>query len=183
MYLNLIILLNILLYTTNGNPYIYDYNSNISQIPVNAVGNTHTRQYCTRVHHALTEGQRLTDSYRRYGILLLLLAVDSPPSNFDRRRLAPPGTHFQSLRKDMFFSLSFFITLATAISKSLWVTCTRRSRSANMPASVHTDLISAPVLLGHNLAKSSYLNVCCGEQTLSSVTFIIIFTKYDCFCR
>ena len=27
---------------------------------------------------------------------------------------------------------------------------------ANMPASVQTDLISAPVLLGHNLASSSY---------------------------
>mmetsp|Transcript_2368 Transcript_2368/g.6453 ORF Transcript_2368/g.6453 Transcript_2368/m.6453 type:complete len:241 (-) Transcript_2368:588-1310(-) len=44
----------------------------------------------------------------------------------------------------MFFSLSFFITFATAISKSSCVTCTRRSRNANMPASVHTDLVSAP---------------------------------------
>ena len=46
--------------------------------------------------------------------------------------------HFQSLRRDMFFSVSFFITLATAISKSSCVTCTLLSRRANMPASVQT---------------------------------------------
>ena len=45
---------------------------------------------------------------------------------------------------EMFFSESFCITLATAISKSSWVTCTRLSRSANIPASVHTALLSAP---------------------------------------
>lgn len=48
------------------------------------------------------------------------------------------GPHFQSLRRDMFFSVSFFITLATAISKSSWVTCTLLSRRANIPASVQT---------------------------------------------
>lgn len=35
-------------------------------------------------------------------------------------------------------------TLAVAISKSSCVTCTRRSRSANMPASVQHAFISAP---------------------------------------
>mmetsp|Transcript_31574 Transcript_31574/g.82540 ORF Transcript_31574/g.82540 Transcript_31574/m.82540 type:complete len:328 (-) Transcript_31574:228-1211(-) len=44
----------------------------------------------------------------------------------------------------MFFSESFCITFATAISKSSCVTCTRRSRSANMPASVQTAFVSAP---------------------------------------
>lgn len=38
----------------------------------------------------------------------------------------------------MFMSLSFFMTLATDISKSSWVTWMRRSLSANIPASVHT---------------------------------------------
>ena len=36
----------------------------------------------------------------------------------------------------MFFSVSFCMIFATAISKSSWVTCTRRSRSAYMPAKV-----------------------------------------------
>lgn len=39
---------------------------------------------------------------------------------------------------------TFFMTLATAISKSSCVTCTRRSRSANMPDSVQQPLSSAP---------------------------------------
>lgn len=46
--------------------------------------------------------------------------------------------HFHNFFKDMFLSVSFFITFATAISKSSCVTCTRRSRRANMPASVQT---------------------------------------------
>ncbi len=54
----------------------------------------------------------------------------------------PVINYFQSFFKDMFLSVSFFITLATAISKSSWVTCTRRSRKANMPASVHTAYTS-----------------------------------------
>mmetsp|Transcript_29490 Transcript_29490/g.63507 ORF Transcript_29490/g.63507 Transcript_29490/m.63507 type:complete len:254 (-) Transcript_29490:543-1304(-) len=45
---------------------------------------------------------------------------------------------------DVSWSESFFITLATAISKSSCVTWMRRSLSANMPASVHTPLHSAP---------------------------------------
>mmetsp|Transcript_41039 Transcript_41039/g.49325 ORF Transcript_41039/g.49325 Transcript_41039/m.49325 type:complete len:300 (+) Transcript_41039:122-1021(+) len=45
-------------------------------------------------------------------------------------------------------SVSFFITLLTAISKSSWVTCTRRSLNANIPASVQTALHSAPLALG-----------------------------------
>ena len=52
--------------------------------------------------------------------------------------------HFQSFLRDMFLSLSFFITLATAISKSSWVTCIRRSLKANIPASVQAAFISAP---------------------------------------
>ena len=48
------------------------------------------------------------------------------------------ASHFQSFRRDMFFSVSFFITFATAISKSSWVTCTLLSRRANIPASVQT---------------------------------------------
>lgn len=46
--------------------------------------------------------------------------------------------HFHNFFKDMFLSVSFFITFATAISKSSCVTCTRRSRRANIPASVQT---------------------------------------------
>merc|ERR1719424_839691 len=45
----------------------------------------------------------------------------------------------------MFLSESFFMTLDTAIWKSSWVTCWRRSRRANIPASVHTALLSAPL--------------------------------------
>mmetsp|Transcript_18197 Transcript_18197/g.50676 ORF Transcript_18197/g.50676 Transcript_18197/m.50676 type:complete len:209 (-) Transcript_18197:850-1476(-) len=48
----------------------------------------------------------------------------------------------------MLLSPSFFMTLATAISKSSCVTWTRRSRRANIPASVHTALHSAPLALG-----------------------------------
>ena len=48
------------------------------------------------------------------------------------------ASHFHSFRRDMFFSVSFFITFATAISKSSWVTCTLLSRRANIPASVQT---------------------------------------------
>jgi hypothetical protein len=57
----------------------------------------------------------------------------------------PVGDHFQSFFKDMFLSVSFFMTLATAISKSSWVTCTRRSRNANMPASVQTAYMPPPI--------------------------------------
>lgn len=42
------------------------------------------------------------------------------------------------------FSMSFFITFATAISKSSCVTWMRRSRNANMPASVQTAFVYAP---------------------------------------
>mmetsp|Transcript_38171 Transcript_38171/g.107903 ORF Transcript_38171/g.107903 Transcript_38171/m.107903 type:complete len:211 (+) Transcript_38171:215-847(+) len=45
----------------------------------------------------------------------------------------------------MFLSESFFMTFETAIWKSSSVTCWRRSRSANIPASVHTALLSAPL--------------------------------------
>mmetsp|Transcript_54302 Transcript_54302/g.122781 ORF Transcript_54302/g.122781 Transcript_54302/m.122781 type:complete len:214 (-) Transcript_54302:671-1312(-) len=45
----------------------------------------------------------------------------------------------------MFLSESFFITFETAIWKSSSVTCCRRSRNANIPASVHTALLSAPL--------------------------------------
>nr|GMC63429.1 unnamed protein product [Ipomoea batatas] len=52
--------------------------------------------------------------------------------------------YFHSLRNDMFFSVSFFITFATAISKSSCVTWTLLSRRANIPASVQTACTSAP---------------------------------------
>mmetsp|Transcript_33176 Transcript_33176/g.93948 ORF Transcript_33176/g.93948 Transcript_33176/m.93948 type:complete len:206 (+) Transcript_33176:207-824(+) len=52
--------------------------------------------------------------------------------------------HFHSFLRLMFLSVSFFITFATAISKSSWVTCTRRSRRAYMPASVQHAFSSAP---------------------------------------
>ena len=52
--------------------------------------------------------------------------------------------YFQSFLRDMFLSLSFFMTLATAISKSSWVTWILRSRRANMPASVQLAFSSAP---------------------------------------
>mmetsp|Transcript_50936 Transcript_50936/g.122798 ORF Transcript_50936/g.122798 Transcript_50936/m.122798 type:complete len:223 (+) Transcript_50936:230-898(+) len=45
----------------------------------------------------------------------------------------------------MLESPSFFVTFATAISKSSCVTWTRRSRRANIPASVQTALHSAPL--------------------------------------
>ena len=46
----------------------------------------------------------------------------------------------------MFFSESFCIILATAISKSSWVTWTRLSLRAYIPASVQVPLTSAPEL-------------------------------------
>ena len=47
-------------------------------------------------------------------------------------------------------------TLLTASRKSFSVTVFLRARMANMPASVHTLLMSAPVELGHSLrARSS----------------------------
>uniref|UniRef100_A0A8D8UVF9 Uncharacterized protein n=1 Tax=Cacopsylla melanoneura TaxID=428564 RepID=A0A8D8UVF9_9HEMI len=53
---------------------------------------------------------------------------------------------------DIFFSESFCITLATAISKSSCVTCTRLSRKAYIPASVQTPLTSAPEAPGMSSA-------------------------------
>mmetsp|Transcript_27731 Transcript_27731/g.45618 ORF Transcript_27731/g.45618 Transcript_27731/m.45618 type:complete len:259 (+) Transcript_27731:106-882(+) len=76
---------------------------------------------------------------------------DSPPAAPPRRGASSPLSfffYFQSFLMDMFMSESFFMTLATAISKSSWVTWIRRSRRANMPASVHTALHSAPEALG-----------------------------------
>ena len=48
----------------------------------------------------------------------------------------------------MFFSESFCMIFATAISKSSCVTWTRRSRNAYMPASVQTPFNSAPLAPG-----------------------------------
>mmetsp|Transcript_15463 Transcript_15463/g.58590 ORF Transcript_15463/g.58590 Transcript_15463/m.58590 type:complete len:352 (+) Transcript_15463:3276-4331(+) len=62
--------------------------------------------------------------------------------------LSPSGsgaTQRNSCMADTFLSLSLRNTLPTAISKSSCVTWMRRSRSANMPASVQTPLHSAPV--------------------------------------
>ena len=46
--------------------------------------------------------------------------------------------YFQSFFNETFFSESFCMIFATANSKSSWVTWTRRSRRAYMPASVQT---------------------------------------------
>ena len=45
-------------------------------------------------------------------------------------------------------------TLLTASRKSFSVTVFLRARMAYMPASVHTLRMSAPVALGHNLARA-----------------------------
>ena len=47
------------------------------------------------------------------------------------------------------------VTLLTASSMSFSVTAFLRSRIANMPASVHTERSSAPVVLGHRRANNS----------------------------
>eukprot|EP01139_Manchomonas_bermudensis_P015149 Amastigsp_a509598_547.p2 type:complete len:203 gc:universal Amastigsp_a509598_547:90-698(+) len=47
------------------------------------------------------------------------------------------------------------MTFVTASRKSFWVTVLRRARIANMPASVHTERMSAPVELGQRRASSS----------------------------
>ena len=52
--------------------------------------------------------------------------------------------HFQARLIARLLSMSFFITLATAISKSYCVTWILLSLSANIPASVHTAFDSAP---------------------------------------
>jgi hypothetical protein len=48
-----------------------------------------------------------------------------------------------------------FITLLMASKKSFSVASLRLALMANIPASVQTLRISAPVLLGHNLANNS----------------------------
>mmetsp|Transcript_56476 Transcript_56476/g.129690 ORF Transcript_56476/g.129690 Transcript_56476/m.129690 type:complete len:324 (+) Transcript_56476:337-1308(+) len=82
-----------------------------------------------------------------------------------RRRRRSGRHHFQSFFSDMFFSLSFCITLATAISKSSCVTCTRRSRKANMPASVHTALLSAP--------EASFICAAIFRKSMPRIRFIL----------
>ena len=57
-----------------------------------------------------------------------LAAAALPPS-----LLFPPSFYFHSFRKDMLLSPSLRMTLGTAISKSSWVTWTRRSLRANIP--------------------------------------------------
>mmetsp|Transcript_19040 Transcript_19040/g.55985 ORF Transcript_19040/g.55985 Transcript_19040/m.55985 type:complete len:281 (-) Transcript_19040:448-1290(-) len=73
-----------------------------------------------------------------------MLAYSRPGQARHQWQPSTPSAYFQSILRDVFFSESRFITLAAAISKSSWVTCTLRSRSANIPASVHTALLSAP---------------------------------------
>ena len=46
----------------------------------------------------------------------------------------------------MFFSVSFCMIFATAISKSSWVTCTRLSRRAYMPAKIHHNRTNEGIL-------------------------------------
>mmetsp|Transcript_399 Transcript_399/g.1076 ORF Transcript_399/g.1076 Transcript_399/m.1076 type:complete len:286 (-) Transcript_399:252-1109(-) len=69
----------------------------------------------------------------------------------------------------MFCCESFFITLATAISKSSCVTCTRRSRSANMPASVQQPFISAPDAPGAEQRRVEDVDAVGGHQHLDLV--------------
>ncbi len=64
--------------------------------------------------------------------------------------------HLNSLITDMSFSLSFFITLATAMSKSSWVTWMRRSRRANMPASVQTAYTAHEDASAHNSRRRTH---------------------------
>lgn len=47
------------------------------------------------------------------------------------------------------------ITLSMASIRSFYVMAFLLARIANMPASVHTDLISAPVVLGQRRANNS----------------------------
>lgn len=49
------------------------------------------------------------------------------------------------------------MTLSMASIRSFYVMAFLLALMANMPASVQTDLISAPVVLGHRRASSSYL--------------------------
>jgi hypothetical protein len=46
------------------------------------------------------------------------------------------------------------MTLSMALIRSFSVIAFLRSRIANIPASVQTDLNSAPVVFGHNLPRS-----------------------------
>jgi hypothetical protein len=46
------------------------------------------------------------------------------------------------------------MTLSIESSRSFSVMAFRLARIANIPASVHTDLKSAPVVFGHNLASN-----------------------------
>ncbi len=55
-----------------------------------------------------------------------------------------PTNHFQALLMAKLLSMSFFMTFATDISKSYWVTWILLSLSANIPASVQTAFDSAP---------------------------------------
>lgn len=49
-----------------------------------------------------------------------------------------PFLYLKSFLREVLRSESFFMTLETAISKSSWLTCTRLSRRAYIPASVQT---------------------------------------------
>ena len=67
--------------------------------------------------------------------------------------------YFHNLRTDVFASLSFFVTLITAISKSSCVTCIRFSRIANIPASVQTAYISIYITFYHTLHSAPLASV------------------------
>ncbi len=106
----------------------------------------HHRKPCTRAH-SRTENTFLTALLEE-----LPRGACSSRSPWPCQSLAPfprnLTAYLKSFLRDMFFSLSLAMTLPTAISKSSCVTCTRRSRSAYMPASVQTALISAPLAPG-----------------------------------
>ena len=64
------------------------------------------------------------------------ITIEGHTDTIHCRAAVGPTAHFQNCTALMSLSLSFFITFATAISKSSCVTCTLRSLKANMPASV-----------------------------------------------
>lgn len=60
-------------------------------------------------------------------------------TSFHRLSSSLLSLYFHSFRSDIDLSPSLRMTLGTAISKSSWVTWTRRSLSANMPGRVSKE--------------------------------------------
>lgn len=89
--------------------------------------------------------------------------------------------YFHSFRNDIFFSVSFFITFATAISKSSCVTWTLLSLKANIPASVHTACDNIFFYMDKNIKyfkRCSQIYCDSGKETLTVIDiFDISATK------